>query len=119
MKKKELIEDLGRIINKIRKKKPMSQVILGNLSESSQMTIQRIESGNGGGTKIETLLGIAEALEVSLADIFFELEKESIEGKEFNSNWEKAEHVLKSMNPSEKEWISEIILKILDHKQTS
>ncbi len=116
MNKQELLEDLGRTVTRLRKRKQMSQSTLGELSGSSQMTIQRIESGNGSGLRLETLFGIAEALEVSLADIFFELERE-VSGDPQDTYWGKCESKIKELVPSKKEWLSEIVLKIIQGQE--
>jgi len=114
MNKQELLEDLGRIVTRIRKKKFMTQASLGAASESSQMTIQRIESGNGGGMRLETLFGIAGALSIPLADIFLELERPKEDLGE--SSLGRFESTMKQLSPSKKEWIAEIALKILEQK---
>ncbi len=116
MENKKLIAKLGETIGTIRKKKGISQVELGKISKTSQMTVQRIESGNGGGTRIEAIFTIAKALDVRLVDIFHELEKRSSTAKKSSkSNWEKVSEQVNNLSPTDKEWVSDILTKVLEH----
>ncbi len=109
------IEKLGEVLGRIRREKVLSQMSLGQASETSQMTVQRLESGHGGGTKIESLMGIATVLEIPLSDVFYEIEQGENESKEMKSQWDLLIERLNKLTPSSKEWIGSIIEKALDH----
>jgi len=61
---------------------------------------------------LETLFKIAEALDISLAELFIELEQD-INYHDDTSYSAKLEKLMKRMSPHKKEWISEIVLKIM------
>ncbi len=71
----EYIKTLGQNIRKIRLEKRMNQVDLAIACDFKKPNMQRIEAGNTNPT-FKTLLKIANALEVKVADLLnFEAEK--------------------------------------------
>jgi transcriptional regulator with XRE-family HTH domain len=111
------LEKLGEIIYNFRKAKSLSQIAVGQQSETSQMTVQRLESGRGNGTSLDSLMSIAKTLEISLSDVFHELEKNdgNAETQAKKSSWEQLIEKLNSLPPESKKWISELIEKALEH----
>jgi transcriptional regulator with XRE-family HTH domain len=63
------INMLGEKIRKIRIKKGLSQEKVARLANVSYNTIAKIESGVSNNPTIQTLYGIANALEVSLDEL--------------------------------------------------
>ncbi|MBM4222887.1 MAG: helix-turn-helix transcriptional regulator [Gammaproteobacteria bacterium] len=108
------LKKIGKIISKIRKEKELSQGALGELAQCSQMTIQRIEHGTRGGVRLESLLTIADALNLSLADVFFETEQGEAKAQKSKSRWEYLSERIERMNPSIRDWICDFLEKILD-----
>ena len=110
----EFLIKLGQIICRLRKERALSQSALGELSGCSQMTIQRIESGSRGGVRLESLIGISQAFQVPLADIFFEIENNQKEAQKSLSRWEYLSERIGRLNPSVRDWISDFLEKLLD-----
>lgn len=117
MNNNKAIEKLGEIFNQYRKSKMLSQIAVGQQSATSQMTVQRLESGKGSGTSIDALMSIAKVLEISLADIFKEIEHDEMSEELIakKSDWEQLIQKLNNLPPESKAWISKMILIALEH----
>ncbi len=111
---KELIDQLGRIIQRIRKAKGMTQAFLGSESKTSQMTVQRLESGKGAATRLDAFISVIKSLDTTPTDVFFELDKGVVGSKRLQSKWEKLTDRIQTLNPSDREWVFEIIEKVVE-----
>ena len=113
----DLLRKLGEIITRLRKQKNLSQVALAAASGCSQMTIQRIESANRAGVRLESLMMITRALNTPLTEIFSELENGttgSSLNKKSASRWEYLADRIARLNPSVRDSISDFLEKMLD-----
>ena len=108
----ESAEKIGKVITRLRKIKGLTQISLGKLSGTSQMTVQRLESGRAT-IGLDGLLGIARALEVPLSDIIFEVESGSEEYRKRGSRWEYLLDRINRFSPAQKDWIAKVIEEIL------
>ena len=68
-KEKDFVEKLGDRIVEIRQEKKIKQIELSDFLDMDDGSLRRIESGRTNPT-ITTLLSIAKALKVSVADLF-------------------------------------------------
>jgi len=112
------IKNLGKLISKLRKERGLSQAELGRQTNSSQMTIQRLESGSGG-TRIDTLVAVAESFELSITDLW-----SHIEDKKLKQEWPKSELMplfeqLEELSRKQQKSIEKIILSILEYASKS
>lgn len=69
-------EEIGNRIRKIRKEKEYSQDYIAMKLGISQATYQRIESGQAEKVDIDTIVKIAEVLEVDPVELIFKNEKQ-------------------------------------------
>ena len=110
----EQIKRLGKLVAKLRKERGLSQSELGRQTGSSQMTIQRLESGSGG-TRLDTLVAIAQAFELSITDLWSHIEDAAIK-----KEWPKSEltplfEELDALSRKQQKSIERIILSILEY----
>jgi transcriptional regulator with XRE-family HTH domain len=114
MNENQLAENLGNFIAKVRKMKGLSQAALGSLSNTSEVTIRRLESGKGLGTGFGNLLAISQALNLSFPEMMYSLTKGEIETNKMNSRWDYLSERINRFTPTQKDWITKIIEDILD-----
>lgn len=69
MKEEKILAEFGRRVQFFRKERGLSQAGLAEKSGKSEDTISNIERGQKS-TKIETAINIAQALDVTLAELF-------------------------------------------------
>jgi transcriptional regulator with XRE-family HTH domain len=69
MNEKEYLIELGNNIKRIRQKRKISQVELADVCNFEKQNMQRIEAGKTNPT-VKTLLKIAQALEISVIELF-------------------------------------------------
>ena len=109
-----LVEKLGRVISRRRKIKELSQIALGQNSGTSQMTIQRVERGRGGGVGFDSFVSIAECLDTSLSELLFEVEKGQEESQKSDFRWENVIERINRLSPLHRDWIVKVIEDVLD-----
>ena len=66
---REFLKQLGKRIAKFRKKRKMTQIVLGDLCDMERASIARLEAGNANATSL-TLAKISKALDVSVKTFF-------------------------------------------------
>ncbi len=115
MNNESLVEKLGRVISRHRKIKELSQIALGQHSGTSPMTIQRVEKGRGGGVGFDSFVNIAHALETSLSDLLFEVEKGQEESQKSDFRWDNVIDRVNRLSPVRRDWIVKVIEDVLDH----
>ncbi len=110
---KEYIKKFGELIGRLRKERGLSQEELGKLSNTSQMTIQRLENASGG-TKLESIIAVANGLNLGLIDLFKEVEKRSPkEIKDSSSEWQKMFSEIQNLSTTKRKWFLKVIKEMI------
>ena len=108
-----MLKSLGELINKLRKEKGFTQESLGKATETSQMTIKRLESATVG-TRIDNLFAVTKALDVRLSDVFASIEGGKASKVEHQTQWGEVQALVDGLSSTEREWVAEVIKSVLD-----
>ncbi|MBF0207071.1 MAG: helix-turn-helix transcriptional regulator [Oligoflexia bacterium] len=109
------IKKFGDLVCRLRKEKGLSQEELGKLGHTSQMTIQRIESATGG-TKLESIIAVADGFGLGLVDLFKEVEERAPqEIKDFSAEWRKLSLEVNSLSGDKKRWLIRVLKEIIKY----
>lgn len=119
-KKDSLVKAIAEIFYEKRATMGISQQELANRCGVSQMTVQRVESAHGG-TKIENLIDMADSLQINLGSIFRKFKdpmavdvKIADQSNQEESEWDKINKKVKKLSQEEREWLSDICVKVLE-----
>lgn len=114
MSKKELmVKSLGELICRIRKERRLSQDDLAKMANISQMTIQRLEASEVG-IRLDNLIAIAGALDMSLTDLFKEIEGTKNRKKAgYESRWHRITTKADELTGVERDWLAGILEEAL------
>jgi len=114
MESNELADKLGKLIGKVRRNKDLSRAELAEMSGISAITIRRVEGGTAVGLGLDNLLSLANALEVSMADLLYEVERGETALRKINSRWESLVDRVDKFPLNQKDWIAQVIQNMLE-----
>lgn len=112
-------KNLGSTLKNLRMQKGITQVELGKLTNKPQSTIARLESINGYEANLRTLYEILEPLNMTLSDLFKEVEGKSISNLSNVSpsqlkKWESIVNSIQSMDDQTRLWTLKFIEFIIN-----
>jgi transcriptional regulator with XRE-family HTH domain len=114
--KELLIKNLGEIVVRVRKEKKITQDELARIAGTSPMTVQRVETARGG-TRLENLITILQALDLRFVDIFREIEGDPQEVQKHHTAWDDVAAKIEAMTPYEREWLAGVFSKVMEKPQ--
>lgn len=111
--KKVLLKSLGEVLHRLRKEKKLSQEQLGVMAGTSSMTVKRLE-GATASTRVDNLVAIANVLDISLSDLFKEVEGcEDTDIKMSDPTMKKIVNAINKLTSTEREWLSKQVEVVL------
>ena len=113
--KKVLLKSLGEVLHRLRKEKKLSQEQLGVMAGTSSMTVKRLE-GATAGTRVDNLVAIAKVLDISLSDLFREVEGcEDTNSRITDPTMNKMVNAINKLTSTEREWLSKQVDVVLQN----
>ncbi len=107
----------GDKLRRLRQKRRWSQIDLARVSGTDQGTISRLETGNQGDTRIDTLVRIARALSIPTDDLF--VRAEPAEVAVANPEIDVFMHLVEDMTPEERASAESYIRFVLHERRAS